>query len=204
MPVRQLVADERTDLVAFLRTLSDEDWEAPSLCAGWRVRDVVGHLLYDAVPASSYLRSAARHRGADRINEYWVTKAKTLSLSTLVDMLESSVGRGPFARLAPWIALADAVVHHQDIRRPLGRERTIPPQRLRTVLDHPDPFARPGRRSRGLRFVTTDVPWAKGNGPLVRGTGEAIALAVAGRGVVLDELEGDGVALLRQRITTFG
>lgn len=204
MPVRQLVADERTDLAAFLRTLSNEDWEAPSLCAGWRVRDVVGHLLYDAVPASSYLRSAARCRSADRINEYWVTKARALPPSTLVDMLDSSAGRGLFTTLAPRIALADAVVHHQDIRRPLGRERTIPPGRLRTVLDHPDPFARPGRRSRGLRFVATDVSWSKGDGPEVRGTGEAIALAVAGRGVVLDELEGDGVALLRQRITTVG
>ncbi|MBO0876949.1 MAG: maleylpyruvate isomerase family mycothiol-dependent enzyme [Pseudonocardia sp.] len=197
-----MVSDERTDLVAFLRTLSEEDWEAPSLCAGWRVRDVVGHLLYDAVPASSYLRSAVRQRSADRINEYWVSKAKGLSPSVLVDMLGSSAGRGLFARLAPRIALADALVHHQDIRRPLGRERTIPAPRLLSVLDHPDPFAHPGRRARGLRLVASDVRWSKGNGPTVRGTGEAIALAVAGRGAVLDELEGDGVAVLRDRIAT--
>jgi uncharacterized protein (TIGR03083 family) len=200
MAVRQLVADERTDLVAFLRTLSDLDWETPSLCAGWRVRDVVGHLLYDAVPASSYLRSAARQRSADRINEYWVTKAKELSPPALVDMLASSTGRGLFSRIAPRVALADALVHHQDIRRPLGRARTIPPARLLSVLDHPDPFAQPRRRARGLRFVATDVRWSKGDGPHVRGTGEAIALAVAGRGAVLDELEGEGVAVLRERI----
>lgn len=200
MAVRELVTDERIDLVAFLRTLSDEDWEAPSLCTGWRVRDVVGHLLYDAVPASAYLRSAARLRSADRINEYWVRKAKNFDPSTLVEMLGRSTGRGLFVRLAPRIALADALVHHQDIRRPLGRERTIPPSRLLSVLEHPDPFAHPGRRARGLRLVATDVRWSKGNGPTVRGTGEAIALAVAGRGAVLDELDGDGVAVLRERI----
>ncbi|WP_028926237.1 maleylpyruvate isomerase family mycothiol-dependent enzyme [Pseudonocardia acaciae] len=199
MAVRRLVADERTDLVAFLRTLSDDDWEAPSLCAGWRVRDVVAHLLYDAVPVSSYLLVAARCRAADRINEHWVDRARSLPPSTLVDRLESSVGKGLFAAVAPSIALADALVHHQDIRRPLGRERTIPPERMLAVLDRPDPFARPGPRARGLRFVATDVPWTRGDGPEVRGTGEAIALAVAGREAVLDELAGDGVAVLRGR-----
>jgi uncharacterized protein (TIGR03083 family) len=199
--IRRLVAQERNDLVSLLRTLSDEQWEAPSLCAGWRVRDVVGHLLYDTIPLPSYLLVAARYGfSADRLNAHWVTKAKALSPSRLMDKLESSVGRGPLAALVPSVVLADTIVHHQDIRRPLGHERTIPADRLMSVLDRPDPFAYPGRRSRGLRFVATDVAWSKGNGPEVRGSGEAIALAIAGRGVVLDELEGDGVALLQKRI----
>jgi uncharacterized protein (TIGR03083 family) len=201
MGVRRLVAQERGDLVALLRTLSDEEWEAPSLCAGWRVRDVVGHLLYDSVGLPSYLVVAARCRSADRINAHLVEKAKALSPSILVDKLASSIGRGPFATLLPSIALADVLVHQQDIRRPLGRERTVPADRLMAVLDRPDPFANPGRRSRGLRFEATDIAWSKGEGPEVRGTGEAIALAVAGRDVALDELEGDGVAVLRKRIS---
>jgi uncharacterized protein (TIGR03083 family) len=201
MDVRRLVAQERGDLVALLRTLSDEEWEAPSLCAGWRVRDVVGHLLYDTIGLPSYLAIAVRFRSADRINAHLVEKAKSLTPAMLVDKLASSVGRGPLATLFPSIALADVVVHHQDIRRPLGRERTVPADRLVAVLDRPDPFAKPGRRSRGLRFVATDVAWSRGTGPVVRGTGEAIALAVAGRDVVLDELEGDGVAVLRKRMS---
>jgi uncharacterized protein (TIGR03083 family) len=201
MDVRRLVAAERHDLVALLRTLSDDEWEAPSLCAGWRVRDVVGHLLYDTIRLPSYLLIAARCRSADCLNAHLVEKAKALPVPMLVDKLETSIGRGGFATLLPSITLADTLVHHQDIRRPLGRERTIPADRLVSVLNRPDPFAHPGRRSRGLRFVATDVAWSKGDGPEVRGTGEALALAVAGRGVVLDELEGEGVALLRKRIT---
>lgn len=201
MDIRQLVAQERGDLVALLRTLSGEEWDAPSLCAGWRVRDVVGHLLYDTIGLPSYLLVAARCRSVDRINSDLVEKATALSPSTLVDQLASSVGRGPFATLLPSIALADVVVHHQDIRRPLRRERTVPSDRLIAVLDRPDPFAHPKRRSRGLRFEATDVAWSEGEGPLVRGTGEAIALAVAGRDVVLDELAGDGVAVLRKRMS---
>ena len=104
------------------------------------------------------------------------------------------------ARLLPSIALADVLVHHQDIRRPLGRPRTIPPDRLLRVLDHPDPFAVPRRRTKGLRFVATDVPWSSGDGPEVRGTGEAIAMAVAGRPSVVAELSGDGVPVLSDRL----
>jgi hypothetical protein len=33
------------------------------------------------------------------------------------------------------IALTDGMIHEQDIRRPLGLPRHIPPQRLTTVLD---------------------------------------------------------------------
>jgi uncharacterized protein (TIGR03083 family) len=55
-----LVADERRDLVGLLRTLSDEDWQAPSLCEGWRVRDVVAHLLYDTIPLWQHVGVMAR------------------------------------------------------------------------------------------------------------------------------------------------
>jgi uncharacterized protein (TIGR03083 family) len=102
----------------------------------------------------------------------------------------------------PRVALADVVVHHQDIRRPLDRPRSIPPPRLLEVLNHPDPFATPRSRTRGLRFEATDIEWIHGDGPEVRGMAEAIVMAVAGRPVALDELTGDGVDLLRSRLPT--
>lgn len=48
------------------------------------------------------------------------------------------------------------------IRRPLNRPWAIPADRLTAVLNHPDPFAFPGKRTRGLRFVASDVPWVRG------------------------------------------
>lgn len=196
-----LVATERRELVEFLRTLSDEEWETPSLCSGWRVRDVVAHLLYDVTSPLTYANAVRRARGSvDDINNLLVDDQRSTSRQRLTERLESSVGRGPFARLAPSLALADVLVHHQDIRRPLGKPRTIPAERLRVVLDHPDPFARPKRFTRGLRFVATDLDWAKGDGPEVHGPGEALALATVGRPVVLDELSGDGVPTLRERM----
>ncbi|MEU7216228.1 maleylpyruvate isomerase family mycothiol-dependent enzyme [Nocardia iowensis] len=198
MDVRGMLAEERAELISLLRTLSDEEWAAPSLCRGWRVRDVVGHLLYDTIALPTYGAIAARSGfSIDGLNGRLVEKAKALPTTVLVDKLEAEAGR--IAKYAPRLILADVMVHQQDIRRPLGRTRTIPADRLTTVLDHPDPFALPWRRTKGLRFVATDVSWSKGSGPEVRGPGEAIALAVVGRAVAVDELAGDGVAELRRR-----
>jgi uncharacterized protein (TIGR03083 family) len=196
-----MVADERRDLVSLLRTLSDEEWQAPSLCEGWRVRDVIAHLVYDTIPLWQYLGVMARSGfSTDRTNNRLVDSERATPTSDLVDRLERSVGHGTLARLAPAVALADVLVHHQDIRRPLGRTRSIPEPRLLSVLNRPDPFAFPWRHTRGLRLVATDVDWRKGDGPEVRGTGEAIVLATSGRPVVLDELTGDGVPELRRRL----
>ncbi len=58
----------------------------------------------------------------------------------------------------------------------------------------------PKSRPAGLRFEATDLDWAWGSGPAVRGTAEALMLALTGRRVALDELQGDGVATLRSRL----
>jgi uncharacterized protein (TIGR03083 family) len=98
--------------------------------------------------------------------------------------------------------LVDQMVHHQDVRRPLGLAREIPGDRLRAALEAAPAVAGPVRakkRAAGLRLEATDVDWSTGTGPVVRGTGEALLLALTGRQVALAELEGDGVAVLRQR-----
>ncbi|MFD6895189.1 hypothetical protein ACFWB0_11670 [Rhodococcus sp. NPDC060086] len=68
-----------------------------------------------------------------------------------------------------------------NVLRPLGLPRTIDPDRLRLVLDHPDLFARTRRYVRELRLVATDLQWERGDGPDVRGSGEALTLAMVGR-----------------------
>ncbi|MBF6213188.1 maleylpyruvate isomerase family mycothiol-dependent enzyme [Nocardia puris] len=195
-----MLAQERAELIELLHDLSDEDWETPSLCAGWRVRDVVGHLLSDNIAPVDYAGIVLRHRFAvDRVNETLVGKARSLSTAELVDRFEHRTGK--LSRFAPKLVLADTFVHQQDIRRPLNRPRTVPAERLAMVLAHPDPFASPWRNTKGLRFVATDVDWARGTGPEVRGTGEALALAMVGRTVALADLDGDGVAELRRRLS---
>jgi hypothetical protein len=55
-------------------------------------------------------------------------------------------------------------------------------------------------RLAGLRFEATDIEWNSGtDGKLVRGPSESLILAMSGRDGALDDLEGDGVELLRSR-----
>lgn len=201
---REHIIAERAELVDLLRSLTPEQWAAPSLCQGWSVRDVVGHLSIDAVPMHRYLLAGLRNPSVDRLNRHYVEAARDVPADRLVDGLATSVSGSWFLRFFPQLTLADHVVHQQDIRRPLGLPRVVDAERLRMVLDHPDPFARPSRHIRGLRLVATDMAWERGDGPVVRGTGEALALAMVGRDAVLDELDGAGVHELRSRIERAG
>jgi uncharacterized protein (TIGR03083 family) len=92
------------------------------------------------------------------------------------------------------VALTDNMIHQQDIRRPLGLPCTIDDRRLRFAVDFalPSPTIRGARRTKRLRLVATDLDWSHGGGPEVRGRGEALLMAMAGRGDALKDLEGPG------------
>ncbi|MFG2181659.1 maleylpyruvate isomerase family mycothiol-dependent enzyme [Streptomyces abikoensis] len=44
MDVRTAMASERRELADILDGLTEDQWNAPSLCAGWRVREVAAHM----------------------------------------------------------------------------------------------------------------------------------------------------------------
>jgi hypothetical protein len=106
--------------------------------------------------------------------------------------------------LGPGVALRALVVHHQDMRRPLHMDRVVPSDRLRAALD--SLVSRKGSisvgsrpRTKGLSVRAVDVDWSHGDGPEVYGPGEAIVMALAGRGVALKDVEGDGKEILAER-----
>ena len=56
-----LATEERRDLADYLDTLTADEWERPSLCPGWSVRDVVGHIAsYDVLGWPALLALFAR------------------------------------------------------------------------------------------------------------------------------------------------
>ena len=59
---------------------------------------------------------------------------------------------------------ADNMIHHQDIRRPLGLSRQIPSERLLVALKfaRTAPLIRGAWRARGMRLQATDVDWSAG------------------------------------------
>ena len=80
--------------------------------------------------------------------------------------------------------------------------RTIDPERLRTALNFARfaPTIRGAWRARGVRLVASDLDWSHGRGPEVRGPGEALLMAMAGRRAALDDVDGPGKAKLAQHI----
>ncbi len=100
--------------------------------------------------------------------------------------------------------LTDLQVHGQDMRRPLGLPHGLQLERLRVSLDFlvggRDIGFAPRRRLAGLRFEATDLDWSWGSGPVLAGPAEVLAMSMTGRAVALAELDGPGVAILRNRL----
>lgn len=202
----QMACEERADFAALLAELSPEQWEQPSLCDRWRVRDVVAHVIsYDELSRLGLIRRFTKGGFLpNRVNAVGVAEYATRSPEQLCQIMRAHIEpRGLPAGFGGMIALVDGMIHQQDIRRPLKLGRAIPPQRLQAVLDFAKyaPTVRGAWRARGVRLVATDVDWSHGNGPEVRGTGEALLMAMAGRCDPLDDLSGPGKNNLAEHIS---
>lgn len=200
-----LAADERRDLADYLDTLTAEEWERPSLCEGWSVRDVAGHITsYDMLSWPALLALFTRSGfSLSRSNQARLAECRRLPVAELTARLRTyAVPRGVTAMFGSGIALTDGVIHQQDIRRVLGHPRQVPAERLAAALAFL-PRARvlpaPGNL-RGIRVVATDLDWSHGAGPELRGPAESLLLALAGRPAALPDLEGPGLEVLRARL----
>ena len=157
-----MARDERADLLDLLTSLSPEQWDAPTLCEAWRVRDVVAHMFsYDELSTPALMQRFARGWFVlNRVNAVGVTEYTRRTPDELLALvranLEPSGLPGYFGGL---VALIDGMIHQQDIRRSLGIPRDIPPERLQAALRYAlrAPAVRGAWRARGLRLVATDL-----------------------------------------------
>lgn len=205
MNTMAMAAAERAEMADFLQSLRPEQWDHPSLCVGWRVRDVAAHVVsYEEHGTADLLRRLVRARfNPAELNEVALSEYGHLEPDAIVEFLRAHLEpRGATARMGGGVGLVDGLIHHQDMRRPLGMARTIPTERLRYAL----PFAvaapplRGFWRTRGVRLIATDVDWARGRGPEARGEAEAVLMTLAGRPGVSGELTGPGASVLQRRI----
>jgi uncharacterized protein (TIGR03083 family) len=194
---------ERADLAEFLATLTPQQWAAPSLCTKWTFKDVVAHLIsYEELGTPGLIKRLLKG-GVVRANQVGVDEFDPLSPQQLLDFLHNHVTpQGLTAAFGGMIALVDGTIHHQDIRRSLGRPRAIPADRLIRILPlvPSNPRLGAGRRIRGLRLRAIDVDWARGRGPEVTGPSEALLMAMTGRPAALADLTGPGHATLAARL----
>ena len=103
---------------------------------------------------------------------------------------------------SPATPLGELLIHGQDIRRALGRPCDVPPDLFGVAADGALTFVRRlfgwGAAPHGVRFEASDADWNRGQGEVVRGPMEAIAMVLAGRRSAIEDLEGSGVALLQK------
>lgn len=205
MTPKELARDERLDFADFLAGLTPEQWDSPSLCAGWTVRDVAAHCVsFEGLSLRELVsRFLKGHLKTDRINALAVADLAGSSTGHLVGLLrDNAEPRGLGAGFGGRVALTDNMIHQQDIRRSLGLPRVVPADRLRAALDFVRyaPTIRGAWCARGVRLVATDLDWSHGKGPQVRAPGEALLMVMAGRPDALPEVDGPGVAALSSRL----
>jgi uncharacterized protein (TIGR03083 family) len=200
-----LARQEREDFAALLADFSPEQWEAPTLCDRWRVRDVVAHVIsYDELDRLGLLGRFAKGRFLlNRINAVGVADYASRPPQELSELMRiHAEPSGLPAGFGGMIALVDSMIHQQDIRRPMGLPRDIPAERLLPALSFAvtAPTILGFWRTRRVRLVATDLDWSTGRGPEVRGAAESLLMAMAGRRGVVGELSGPGQAKLAGRL----
>lgn len=198
------VHDERESLLALVETLTPVEWNTQSLCAQWRVRDVVGHLVSETTMSIPKLVRGTVRSGF-RINKFIATDARRkggLTDLELVDAFRAAVPTRTHLRgLSTMSMLEGTVIHSLDISNPLHRAHPVPEGRM--VLVASDLLSSRyfvGRKLfADLRVTATDIDWSSGEGKEVSGPIEGFVLAMSGRVAGLDELHGEGMVSVRQR-----
>lgn len=197
--MRTEVAAERREQVELLSALTEEQWNAPTLCAGWRVREVIAHTTQPyrlTLPRmiAELVKAGGFHRMADRLAR---RDAAAMSTTDLITTLRDNVDH-------PWTppgggvvgALAHDVIHGLDITVALGLDREPPAERVGLVLAGMTPrnVRYFGADLRGVELKATDLDWRMGEGSVLTGKAQHLLLAVCGRELPEGTLEGEHAA----------
>lgn len=189
-PTADLVSEtraERERLAGLFGDLTPEQWDAASLCDGWRVREVVAHMTMPfrtkplKVMGGLVRARFSFNRYADRDAR---SAAATMSEAELVGLLRRNIDH-------PWQppgggqagALSHDVIHGLDVTEPLGLP-PAPVERLALVLGstRPRQLKYFGVDLGGTRLTASDSGVSIGDGPnVVEMTSKEMLLVVTGR-----------------------
>jgi uncharacterized protein (TIGR03083 family) len=204
----QLIEDHRLAIANLLEGLTSQEWEHPSLCTGWRVRDVAAHVALgtSAPPVQVMIREWVRARGNfDRLNHDVAVRHAQRSTSMITDELRKNAGSRELPVVTNYRNIVfDVLVHGQDIALPLNKTLLFSPAAGSAAAENLWRLQWPWstqRRFRGLAFRATDTDWSAGDGPVVCGPIRDIVLALAARPAALPQLTGEGVPELADRIS---
>jgi uncharacterized protein (TIGR03083 family) len=200
----RVIAGQRRVLADLLAGLDEQQWQQPSLCAQWRVKDVAAHVAL--TPRSPgivrILAKSLRTRGdLQAVNRDMAIAHADRSPAELVAELRTLAD----SRRKPAITtldnlMFDVLVHVQDIAVPLGLITAMPREAAREGAERVWRMGWPfwaRRRLSGLRLSASDVNWSAGGGAEVRGPVQALLLLLTGRtAAALPQLTGPGIKRL--------
>ncbi len=197
----------RLAIADLLDGLTPAHWGAPTLCEGWTVRHVAAHLLQPMlIGFGRFFLTAMSHRGdtAATVDHLARRLARRETAELIALLREHADDRVDPPRVGPMGPFAETCIHLRDVTRPVGLEADAPREDWLALLTYlTSGRAAPGLitpgRVDGLSLEATDAAWQRGHGPEVRGTLEALTMAVTGRAAALADLEGPGVATLTTR-----
>ena len=182
------VAAELDALAAALEAIDPTSWDEPSLCAGWRVRDVVAHMTMAARYDEREFEAELRSSGFDftDLSNRIALRDGARPISSLLADLRSDA-------LHAWVppgggaigALLHAVVHGLDATTPLGIPPVSTDATMRLVLDAlaGGVHAHFGTALDGIELRATDLDWSCGTGRTTAAPAHVLVLAMCSREV---------------------
>lgn len=195
---------ERAALAADLADLKDDQWATPSLCSALTVREVLAHLTASAsLNTLRWLAGVIRCRfDFDKQVAMRLTEHLGTAPAETLERFRQIVPSRTKPALPAIAVLGETIVHGEDIRRPLDIRRDYPTEVVTQVAEYyqgTDLVVVAKGRIGGLQLVADDGPFTTGSGLLVSGPTMALVMAMTGRAAYCDDLDGDGVELLRSR-----
>jgi uncharacterized protein (TIGR03083 family) len=200
------VADERRAIATLIDGLDAGQLSTPSLCDGWDVKTVAAHLVSDFADGFwGFLWSGVRHGDMDRGIDALARRRAQAPTAEITETLRCRADhRLSPPMTGPLSGLTDVLVHGADIRIPLGLPYAPDAQLAGLALDFltgPRPMGFGSRRRlNGISLRDRETGRTCGEGVEVSGTVPALLIAATGRTALLDDLDGPGLPLLRERL----
>ena len=187
---------ERRAMAATLAALPRESWDRPSLCDGWTIKDVGWR---DLVVMTG--RNLGRgYNSMVRREVQRLGRTQTVE-QVLADFETFDGSRHKVPTVTVREPLIDALVHHQDIVRPLGLHHqpdldaaAVAADRALTLA-----FLLGARSAKRVTLVATDHDWTRGEGPVVTGPLLELLLVCTGRSRAAVGLSGAGASVIARQ-----
>ena len=194
------IAEEFNALADVLEATGPQVWDEPSLCEGWRTREVVAHVTMPVRYSGPAFMAELEAAGGDftRLSNTVAARDGALPSERLLADLRSDVmhhwqppGGGPDG------ALTHCVVHCLDVIEAVPLSRRVGDERILSVLavvaqpSAPNLF---GTDLSGVELRADDLDWSYGAGALVEGPAQSLVSVACGRLLPIGRLRGDEAA----------